>query len=80
MTVFTDSQYVANAIGKGWLKKWKQNGFTKPGGLKNAELWREMDALLQRHTVTFRWVKGHADNVYNNRCDEIAVREREKFV
>ncbi len=80
VTVFTDSQYVANAIGKGWLKKWKQNGFTKPGGLKNAELWREMDALLQRHTVTFRWVKGHADNVYNNRCDEIAVREREKFV
>ncbi len=79
VTVYTDSQYISRAIGEGWLAKWKKNGFTKKGGLKNAELWRELDSLLQRHTVTLRWVKGHAENDLNNRCDRLAVREREKF-
>ncbi|MCD7769501.1 MAG: ribonuclease HI [Oscillospiraceae bacterium] len=79
VTVYTDSQYISRAIGEGWLAKWKKNGFTKKGGLKNAELWRELDSLLQRHTVTFQWVKGHAENDLNNRCDRLAVREREKF-
>lgn len=77
--LFTDSQYLEKAINEGWLKKWKTAGFTKKGGLKNAELWRELDALLQKHSVTLHWVKGHAENAYNNRCDELAVREREKF-
>lgn len=79
VTVTTDSQYIARAINEGWLKKWKAAGFTKKGGLKNAELWRELDGLLQKHDVRFVWVKGHADNEYNNRCDKMAVREREKY-
>jgi len=79
VTVTTDSQYISRAINEGWLKKWKAAGFTKKGGLKNAELWRELDGQLQTHDVRFVWVKGHADNEYNNRCDKMAVREREKY-
>ena len=79
VTVYTDSQYISRAVNEGWLKKWKAAGFTKKGGLKNAELWRELDGLLQVHDVSFVWVRGHADNEYNNRCDAMAVREREKF-
>ena len=77
--LYTDSQYVSKAITEGWLKKWKAAGFTKKGGLKNAEMWKELDGLLQRHEVTFHWVKGHAENEFNNRCDQMAVAEREKF-
>jgi ribonuclease HI len=80
VTVYTDSQYISRAINEQWLKNWKAAGFTKKGGLKNAELWKELDEQLQRHTVNFQWVKGHADNKHNNRCDQLAVSEREKFV
>ncbi len=79
VTVYTDSQYISRAITEGWLRKWKAAGFSKKGGLKNAELWRALDGLLQKHDVRFVWVKGHADNEYNNRCDRMAVAEREKF-
>ncbi len=79
VTVYTDSQYISRAMTEGWLKKWKAAGFTKKGGLKNAELWRELDALLQKHAVTFQWVKGHADNELNNRCDALAVAQRDKY-
>ena len=79
VTVYTDSQYISRAITEDWLKKWKAAGFTKKGGLKNAELWRALDGLLQRHEVRFEWVKGHADNAYNNRCDALAVVQRDKY-
>ena len=79
VTVYTDSQYISRALNEGWLKKWKAAGFTKKGGLKNAELWRALDALLQEHTVTFHWVKGHADNAVNNRCDALAVAQRDRY-
>ncbi len=79
VTLRSDSQYLTRAVNEGWLRKWKAADFTKKGGLKNAELWRELDALLQVHDVTFIWVKGHAENEYNNRCDALAVAEREKF-
>ncbi len=77
--LYTDSQYLEKAINEGWMKSWKAKGWTKKGGLKNAELWQELDGLLQKHQVTLHWVKGHADNPYNNRCDALAVKEREKF-
>ncbi len=81
VTLFTDSQYVANALQNGWLRDWKKRGWKRRDGeLKNAELWQELDALLSRHRVEARWVKGHAENEYNNRCDALAVAEREKFV
>ena len=79
VTVYTDSQYISRAMTEGWLAKWKAAGFTKKGGLKNAELWRALDGLLQRHEVHFQWVKGHADNEYNNRCDALAVAQRDKY-
>ncbi|MEG1404374.1 MAG: ribonuclease HI [Oscillospiraceae bacterium] len=78
--LFTDSQYIANAINKGWLKGWKsKNWKRKDGELKNVDLWQELDRLLAEHTVTFHWVKGHADNEFNNRCDTLAVSQRDKF-
>ena len=78
--LFTDSQYIANAINKGWLSGWKaKNWKRKDGELKNIDLWQELDVLLNTHTVTFHWVKGHAENKFNNRCDELAVIQRDKF-
>ena len=80
VSLFTDSQYLAKAINEGWLKGWKaKNWKRKDGELKNIDLWQAIDKLLSVHTVTFHWVKGHADNKYNNRCDELAVSERDKF-
>ncbi|MBQ1729817.1 MAG: ribonuclease HI [Oscillospiraceae bacterium] len=78
--LYTDSQYVANAINLGWLENWKKRGWKrKDGKLLNPELWQKLDSLLETHKVTFHWVKGHADNEYNNRCDALAVKERDKY-
>lgn len=78
--LYTDSQYLANAVNLGWLREWKKKGWKRKGGeLKNTDLWQTLDGLLQTHSVRFHWVKGHAENVYNNRCDALAVAEREKF-
>ena len=80
--LYTDSQYVVNGIEKGWAKKWQANGWmrNKKEKAMNPELWQELLDLLEIHQVSFHWVKGHAENPYNNRCDEIAVMERNKFV
>ena len=78
--LYTDSQYIANALNNGWLRDWKKRGWKRRDGeLKNVELWQRLDELLAAHTVQANWVKGHADNEYNNRCDALAVAEREKF-
>ena len=78
--LYTDSQYLVNAINKGWLVSWKaKNWRRKDGELKNPDLWQELDRLLSVHKVSFHWVRGHADNEWNNRCDALAVKEREKF-
>ena len=80
IALYTDSQYIANAINKGWLQGWKaKNWKRKDGELKNIDLWQELDKLLNTHTVTFHWVKGHDDNKFNNRGDELAVIQRDKF-
>ena len=77
--VFTDSQYVANALNKGWLESWKSRGWMRKGGeVKNIDLWKKLLPLLDAHDVKFIWIKGHADNIYNNRCDELAVAESKK--
>ncbi len=81
VTLYTDSQYFSNAINLGWLRDWKRRGWKrKDGALKNPDLWQTLDALLETHRVKVVWVKGHAENEGNNRCDELAVMEREKFV
>ncbi len=73
--LYSDSQYVVNAINKGWVYKWKKNNWMRTAKEKalNVDLWKELLELLDIHSVTFNWVKGHASNVYNNRCDELAV-------
>lgn len=70
--LYTDSSYVVNSINKGWMEGWKAKGWTKKGGLANVELWKQVDKLLQIHDIEFIWVKGHAENEFNNRCDVLA--------
>lgn len=78
--LYTDSQYVVNAIEKGWAKKWQANGWmrNKKDKALNPDLWQTLLDLLEVHQVAFHWVKGHAGNPYNNRCDELAVAESKK--
>jgi ribonuclease HI len=71
ITIYTDSQYVAKAIQEGWLKKWIATQFK--GGKKNKDLWMQFNELSQNHNIKFVWVKGHADNPFNKRCDELAT-------
>lgn len=70
--VFSDSQYVVKAVQEGWLGNWIATNFK--GGKKNRDLWEEYAALAARHAILFKWVKGHADNSFNNRCDELATQ------
>ena len=72
IVIYSDSQYVVNAIEKGWLNGWITNNFK--GGKKNPDLWRKYYELSRSYRIRFVWVKGHADNPYNNRCDELATR------
>lgn len=71
LTIYTDSQYVLNSVEKKWLDNWVRTDFK--GGKKNKDLWMEYYHLAKRYRVKFVWVKGHADNIYNNRCDELAT-------
>ena len=81
VTLTTDSQYVVNAINQGWAKKWRANGWmrNKKDPALNPDLWEKLLALCETHNVTFRWVKGHAENEYNNRCDELAVEASHQY-
>lgn len=74
VTLYSDSKYVVDAIQKGWVKKWKANGWyrNKKERASNVDLWERLLVQLERHQVTFQWVKGHADNPENERCDELA--------
>lgn len=78
----TDSKYVADSVTKGWARKWKQNNWIKSDKKKalNVDLWERLLALLDVHDVTFNWVKGHAGHPENERCDRLAVMERDKFI
>lgn len=78
--LWTDSQYIEKAINEGWLAGWKRRGWKRKGGeLKNIELWQELDGLLARHKVNFNWLKGHDGHEFNERCDALAVAERDKY-
>ncbi len=72
--VYSDSAYVVNAFNQGWIYNWQRNNWKTSGKepVKNKELWEELYSLTKKHEVTFIKVKGHADNPYNNRCDELA--------
>ena len=71
VTVYSDSQYVVNTVEKGWLRTWIKTDFK--GGKKNKDLWTHYHELAKNFTIKFVWVKGHANNPLNNRCDELAT-------
>lgn len=75
VTLYTDSQYIVNAINLGWAESWKQNGWRKADKKKalNTDLWETLLDLLDRQDVTFVWVKGHDGHPENERCDALAV-------
>ncbi len=68
--IYTDSKYVSEAINQGWLFSWEKKGFKNK---KNPDLWKILLPLIRRHKVEFQWLKGHAGNIENTRCDELAV-------
>ena len=69
--IFSDSQYVVKAVEEGWLKNWIRTDFK--GGKKNKDLWLLYAELASAHTIKFQWVRGHASNPHNNRCDVLAT-------
>jgi ribonuclease HI len=71
ITIYSDSQYIVKALNEGWLNKWLATNFAK--GKKNKDLWVKFYNLYKQHQIKFVWVKGHAENAYNNRCDELAT-------
>jgi ribonuclease HI len=71
ITIYSDSQYVVKAVEQGWLKNWIATNFK--GGKKNKDLWLHFNELAGKNTIRFVWVRGHADNPHNNRCDELAT-------
>lgn len=74
VNLYSDSAYVVNAFLQNWILGWIKNGWKNSNkeDVKNKELWQELISLTKVHNVTFHKVKGHADNKYNNRCDELA--------
>ena len=72
--IYSDSAYVVNAFNQHWIANWRKNGWknSKKEDVKNRELWEELESLMKPHEVSFIKVKGHSDNEYNNRCDELA--------
>ena len=75
VTLYTDSRYVADAIEKGWAKKWRANGWMRTSQEKalNPDLWERLLDLLEKHEVRVVWVRGHAGNLENERCDQLSV-------
>lgn len=71
VTIYTDSQYVVNAVEKGWLFEWEKKGFKKTA---NADLWKQFLSLYRQHKVKFVWIRGHNGHPENERCDYLAVR------
>jgi len=78
--LYTDSKYVADGLQKGWAKGWRAKGWKKSDGKPalNVDLWERLLELSEAHALRIHWVKGHADNEFNNRCDELAVGESQR--
>lgn len=80
VTLRTDSKYIVSAFEEGWIKKWKLNNWKNSEGdnVKNQDLWLELDKLCSIHNVKWVWIKGHACDIYNVRCDNLAVSAYKK--
>jgi ribonuclease HI len=79
--LWSDSKYVIDGLSKGWAKSWRARGWVKSDKKPalNPDLWGRLLELTETHSLRYHWVKGHAENEYNNRCDELAVAESKKF-
>ena len=77
VTIYSDSQYIVKAVEQGWLENWIATNFK--GGKKNRDLWMRYYDLANDHQLKFVWVRGHADNPFNNRCDELATAAADGF-
>ena len=79
--LYSDSKYIIDALTLGWARAWQAKGWRKPDKKPalNPDLWERLFELCDTHAVTCHWVKGHAENEFNNRCDELAVAESLKF-
>ena len=79
--LYSDSKYVCDSIEKRWVWGWQKKGWIKSDKKPalNVDLWEQLLPLIDRHQVHYHWVKGHASNAKNNRCDELAVAESRKF-
>ena len=79
--LYSDSKYVIDALEKGWAKSWQAKNWRKPDKKPalNPDLWEKLLALTEIHTLSYHWVKGHADNPKNNRCDELAVAQSQLY-
>ena len=79
--LWSDSKYVIDGLEKGWAKGWKARGWKKADKKPalNPDLWDRLLSLTEVHSIRYHWVKGHAENAYNNRCDELAVAESQKL-
>lgn len=81
VTVTTDSKYVVDSVTKGWVYNWEKNNWIKSDKKPalNSDLWKKLLSLLRTHKVDFVWVKGHAGHPENERCDQLAVAQRDLF-
>lgn len=81
VTIYSDSAYIVNSIQNGWIYSWKKNNWKKSDKtkVKNIDLWEKLLKQMDFHEVSFIKVKGHSDNEYNNRCDRLAVMQRDKM-
>lgn len=81
VTLTTDSKYVVDSITKGWVYNWQRNNWIKSDKKPalNVDLWERLLPLLEKHKVTFNWVKGHAGHPENERCDRLAVEQRDIY-
>lgn len=80
VTLYSDSRYLVDSVTKGWVFFWQKKNWIKQGkSVPNTDLWLRLLGLLETHEVRFVWVKGHASNPYNNRCDELAVSQYSKL-
>jgi len=75
VTVISDSKYLVDTMSKGWIHGWKKKGWSRGPNkpLKNADLWKKMSAAVESHQMHWRWVKGHAGQAENERCDALAT-------
>ena len=79
--VTTDSRYVVDGITKGWARSWRADGWRKKDKKPalNPDLWERLLELTEKHSVSFKWIKGHAGHAENERCDALAVAQSKKF-